>query len=212
MLADDSVRHPNIQDEGWGLSSRATYVDMSYQRWNTHSMTSYVGHWEKPHIRNGVGFFIWFVFSNYYRSKPGELDKVLRVFHLKNMKNPKLIKPEPRHIRGVCVTCGKNPQKKISGKESYNAECTACNYKRYEKPETRLKRLEADSKRVIARNRSYRSVVGDQCEKCGFIPEHKCQLDVDHIDENHSNNNPSNLQTLCANCHRLKSHLARTLK
>lgn len=44
------------------------------------------------------------------------------------------------------------------------------------------------------------------CENCGFIPIDKCQLDVDHIDGNHSNNNLENLQTLCANCHRLKTH------
>lgn len=43
------------------------------------------------------------------------------------------------------------------------------------------------------------------CESCGFIPEHPCQLDVDHIDGNHHNNDPNNLQTLCANCHRLKT-------
>lgn len=46
----------------------------------------------------------------------------------------------------------------------------------------------------------------DFCEKCGFIPEHRCQLDVDHIDGNHWNNQESNLQTLCANCHRLKTY------
>jgi len=47
------------------------------------------------------------------------------------------------------------------------------------------------------------------CEFCGFIPFHTCQLDIDHIDENHKNNNPENLQTLCANCHRLKTFLAK---
>lgn len=47
------------------------------------------------------------------------------------------------------------------------------------------------------------------CEKCGFIPQHSSQLDVDHIDGNKKNNDPSNLQTLCANCHRLKTHLNR---
>jgi hypothetical protein len=46
----------------------------------------------------------------------------------------------------------------------------------------------------------------DKCEKCGFIPEHKSQLDVDHIDGNKKNNEVSNLQTLCANCHRLKTY------
>jgi len=45
------------------------------------------------------------------------------------------------------------------------------------------------------------------CENCKFVALHKCQLDVDHIDGNHKNNDPSNLQTLCANCHRLKTYL-----
>lgn len=43
----------------------------------------------------------------------------------------------------------------------------------------------------------------DVCERCGFSPEHICQLDVHHLDHDHENNDPANLQTLCANCHRL---------
>lgn len=43
------------------------------------------------------------------------------------------------------------------------------------------------------------------CEECGFVAKHECQLDVDHIDGNKANNDPSNFQTLCANCHRLKT-------
>jgi 5-methylcytosine-specific restriction endonuclease McrA len=31
------------------------------------------------------------------------------------------------------------------------------------------------------------------------------QLEVDHIDGDHGNDNPNNLQTLCANCHRIKT-------
>ena len=46
---------------------------------------------------------------------------------------------------------------------------------------------------------------GYKCERCHFIPEDKVQLDVDHIDGDRSNNDPLNLQTLCANCHRLKT-------
>ena len=49
----------------------------------------------------------------------------------------------------------------------------------------------------------------DICEQCGFIPVNKCQLDVDHIDGNKKNNDLSNLQTLCANCHRLKTFLCK---
>lgn len=44
------------------------------------------------------------------------------------------------------------------------------------------------------------------CENCGFVALHKCQLDVDHIDGNKMNHTEENLQTLCANCHRLKTH------
>jgi hypothetical protein len=47
------------------------------------------------------------------------------------------------------------------------------------------------------------------CECCGFIPIHVCQLDIDHIDGNHQNNERGNLQVLCANCHRLKTYLNR---
>jgi hypothetical protein len=49
----------------------------------------------------------------------------------------------------------------------------------------------------------------DTCERCGFVPEHRMQLDVDHIDGDRSNNSLENLQTLCANCHRLKTYQNR---
>lgn len=49
----------------------------------------------------------------------------------------------------------------------------------------------------------------DKCDSCGFVPQHPCQLDVDHIDANKNNNDPGNLRTLCANCHRLKTQLGR---
>ena len=51
-----------------------------------------------------------------------------------------------------------------------------------------------------------RRTKGSTCELCGFIPVNLVQLDVDHIDGDGSNNDPSNLQTICANCHRLKTH------
>lgn len=53
----------------------------------------------------------------------------------------------------------------------------------------------------------YRRHKKDHCELCGFVAVYKGQLDVDHIDGNHKNNDINNLQTLCANCHRLKTHL-----
>lgn len=43
------------------------------------------------------------------------------------------------------------------------------------------------------------------CEICNFIALDPVQLDVDHINGISSDNRPENLQTLCANCHRLKT-------
>lgn len=100
-------------------------------------------------------------------------------------------KPEPAHIQGICVVCNKNKQKKKSNGK-YQALCSVCDSKRFNIKTTGIKAYQLHKK--------------DICEKCGFIPEHVCQLDVDHIDGNHKNDDPSNLQTLCANCHRLKSY------
>lgn len=44
------------------------------------------------------------------------------------------------------------------------------------------------------------------CENCGFVALHSVQLDIDHKDGNKRNNNKDNLWTVCANCHRLKTH------
>jgi hypothetical protein len=54
---------------------------------------------------------------------------------------------------------------------------------------------------------SYRKHKKDYCEACGFVAIVAAQLDVDHIDGDRSNNDIHNLQTLCANCHRLKTHV-----
>jgi hypothetical protein len=63
----------------------------------------------------------------------------------------------------------------------------------------------------------YRKYRKDYCENVDGRLGHKCtativwsgQLQVDHIDGNHDNNDPENLQTLCANCHTLKTNIYR---
>ena len=42
----------------------------------------------------------------------------------------------------------------------------------------------------------------DSCESCGYHPFWKMSLDVHHRDEDKLNNDPDNLMTLCASCHR----------
>lgn len=85
----------------------------------------------------------------------------------------------------VCLTCGTHFQ----AKRKDNVYCK--------------RRCKEDMKK----GRAYRYLKADSCACCGFVAAHKCQLDVDHIDGNHSNNELNNLQTLCANCHRLKTYL-----
>jgi hypothetical protein len=93
--------------------------------------------------------------------------------------------------RGVCVQCEKRPQKqngKKNGQTIYKPRCQRCDqlkFGNYKRPHKKHKK--------------------DHCESCKFKALHSCQLDVDHIDGNNKNNSLDNLQTLCANCHRLKT-------
>lgn len=139
--------------------------------------------------------------------------------------------------RPLCKLCGKNLAKKLisrHGKVYYTKECNTCRRLRYklegrrehhpcfpvallppgEKKNERL-RLQAILKKKGGgghrSNSLYRRYVKDSCERCGFIPEDYCQLQVHHLDHNHSNNDLSNLQTLCANCHSLH-HKRNTIK
>lgn len=66
---------------------------------------------------------------------------------------------------------------------------------------TRVHKCRYRYKRRIA---LLRETIG-KCEECGFVPEHICQLDVDHIDGDRTNRKKENLKVICANCHRLKS-------
>lgn len=91
----------------------------------------------------------------------------------------------------LCLCCGKELKKR------QQKWCS-----RYCKGKVRLIKFRAMQLREI-----YRPHKKDKCELCGFVPVHSCQLDVDHIDGNRNNNDPSNLQTLCSNCHRLKTQL-----
>ena len=86
--------------------------------------------------------------------------------------------------RPLCAVCGVYPTDK-SGAGKWHIKCQSCR----KRPHTRHKK--------------------DACEVCGFVAEHRIQLDVDHRDGDRNNNDPSNLRTLCANCHRLETYAAK---
>ena len=99
--------------------------------------------------------------------------------------------------RPMCKTCGKNKCKNRDmrgGKQRYKAYCQTCYARR---------RRESGNPQIFRTRRE--RFLKNRCEVCGFVPEHPIQLQLDHIDGNSVNNHPSNFQTLCANCHALKT-------
>jgi len=110
-------------------------------------------------------------------------------------------------IRPLCKVCNKclvkkTGKKKADGTSYYLKECCGCHHQRLSGKRHPHKK-HRDYMRPWAVHKK------DSCEDCGFKAVHACQLDVDHIDGNKTNNHISNLQTLCANCHRLKTQRSK---
>lgn len=106
----------------------------------------------------------------------------------------KLTEKDIENRTAICDECG--PVKISSkGRSPKGVQKWTCNSLKLKRGKQRKKRFRLTH-------------LKDSCKVCGFIPEHICQLDIDHIDGNRENNDPDNLQTLCANCHRLKTFLS----
>jgi 5-methylcytosine-specific restriction endonuclease McrA len=103
--------------------------------------------------------------------------------------------------RPVCKECGKSPclsKGYRNGKRRWMSRCAWCKEKRL---------IAKGCKRSRGRTKSQKRMLllKPACEMCGFVPVIAQQLQLDHIDGNRANNHPSNRQTLCANCHVLKT-------
>ena len=113
-----------------------------------------------------------------------------------------------------CTKCKKNKEleafvkskQTLDGRKTYCKEChnikAALN--RYKRPDLSKVILKENIRR-----KPYRAHKKSFCEECGFVAIDSCQLHVDHVDGDSSNNVLTNLKTLCANCHALKSKLSR---
>ena len=102
---------------------------------------------------------------------------------------------DPIARTGVCAECGPVKLKRLTDTQWACRVRWRANNKANRVQRT--KRLRRDGRQP------YHKYRGAICENCGFVAVDKRQLDVHHKDGNHSNNDPMNLQTLCANCHRL---------
>jgi hypothetical protein len=87
--------------------------------------------------------------------------------------------------KGKCA-CGnwQTSKGRVKGRTYYDRYCSTCKRNR----------------RIISIKRKKLT-----CEICGFKAKYPAQMDIDHIDGNHKDNSPENLQEICANCHRLKT-------
>jgi hypothetical protein len=112
-----------------------------------------------------------------------------RVFH-------KLSNIRPKERLGDCARCG--PGVKVYIRRDHRPRKTLRRFR-----VAALVSWRCFATKPSGEPNEHRRFKGQMCERCGFIPQHRCQLDVHHIDGNHKNNRADNLQTLCANCHRL---------
>ena len=125
------------------------------------------------------------------------------------------INPQPEKNFGACkrLPSGLRPEcnycRRIESAKKYKEDPEKWRIRRhryFSKDPDAFRKKQRDA---YFRSKPYSKYRKVSCENCGFKALDLCQLDVDHIVGDHYNNEPSNLQTLCANCHRLKTKLAR---
>lgn len=95
-------------------------------------------------------------------------------------------RPTSHEEGDLCNSCQESPKRfkgyNSSGNPRYDSLCNTCHMAKY-----RRKHLQHR---------------GDACDYCGYKPLWLRALDVHHRDGDNSNNDPDNLLTLCATCHR----------
>lgn len=116
------------------------------------------------------------------------------------------IRTTPQTERALCASIVACRPQKSAGVGKFKPRCERCNLVFSAAAlKDRARRRRISHQKQERRRKPWKAFRGEACERCGFKPEHECQLDVDHIDGDKANGARSNIQTLCANCHRLKT-------
>lgn len=111
----------------------------------------------------------------------------------------KLIKEKkPKHN---CASCGEEIE--VSKYRNTRNEEYYCNRDCYNK------RRKISLKRLKRGTKYYDNLLNNSKCKCGVLD--KYLLQIHHKDGNHNNNEPNNLEIVCANCH-IKRHLKKDKK
>lgn len=114
---------------------------------------------------------------------------------LKNKNRPKCI------VEG-CTMLGQNTgRKRKDGSIYYRKECDLHHRQRYRLGDWVYKSY----RKEYCENIDGR--LGFKCTSTILKEHFRNILDTDHVNNNHDDNRKCNLQTLCANCHRVKSKL-----
>ena len=143
-------------------------------------------------------------FKNYYQKNKENLNKKSRAYSKGWRRRNKDKIKERRYINKEKY---KETTKRWKNVNKGKLKEYARKYRELNREKIREARKEYRKKHPTKNQPFYRKFKKTKCGLCGFIPVQMCQLEVDHIDGNHKNNMITNLQTLCANCHRLKSFL-----
>ena len=112
---------------------------------------------------------------------------------------------EKKRLRPLCCNIGCNRKVHLIGYSStgtpkYRPYCGVCHKHTY---------------KGLGAPEGVTFIKTDYCEnsdgRLGFVCStkgntlHSCMMDLDHIDGNHYNNIPDNIQTICKNCHSYKT-------
>ncbi len=115
---------------------------------------------------------------------------------------------------GVCSICGPTKIRLKKVKQYQSRQCYkvwADSVKRfrakseaYRKNKNELRKKARLAAKAMGINEPHRKHTKMTCERCGFKAIHRCQIDGHHKDYNHKNNDASNIESLCASCHRVE--------